>query len=484
MNASFFNTQVSFQTKRLVLGLIIGLSYSFSLYGLFVVVREAVRLMSFDHVFNFWVLNEQEVDFYNLVYAFIAVIFGQSACFSFWAEGTGKKLRMYPLRQLRIIHDQRFFNFSFLMWFSQLAFLYGLFFGFSHYEMNSDLSFYPQYRIIFVFFILVLFLQSWVSIRLVFKRKSLVWMLLSALLVTFLSFGLSNIKIVDNKKLDAAVRKGNLLLNYSFDRPESDFYQRSKVNLVSFIYVGLDRTGQLKEPVMIVDNQKIQFTELPGIIDQWFSYLNMYDKDKLTVVLYIDKQVSTRFVVKLKKILQENGVSRVGYGVVPIHGKEFHANTSELYFPWRLLPIDSAFFHPDSSYQRAKAIPYTFKIRPINKDAIQFGETTIDRHSLRDMLLNQIRSNPKTTFHYYINESLPFENYFSILSESKSVIDSLRNEEALRTYPRNYNNLRWKEQQPINEKYPFRVYEMSEGMVRQYETADSLNYTDHFGKQK
>ncbi len=483
MNAPFFHTQLTIRKPRLVLGLFVGLAYSFSLYGLLVVLREAIRIMSYDHVFNFWVLNEEEVTFYNLFYAFIAVIFGQSACFSFWTEGMREKLRRYPTRQVRMIHDQRFLNFSFLMWFGQLAFLYGLFFSFSYVDMNSFLSFYPQYVYIFVLLILVLFLQSWVSIRLVFTRGSLRWMLISALLVSALSFGLSRIPIVDNKKLDAVAYQGNLLLHYSFDRPGSDNFDRvTSKSLVDFIYIGMERAGQNREPVIIVDNKKIHLSELPGILDKWDSYLvTEFDKRRLTVILFIDKQVPTRFVVKLKKLLQEKGVSRIGYGVKPIHNIDYHPNTTDLYFPWRLLPIDAGFFHPDSSYLRAKMDPTSLEIRHLSNDSILFDGNRIGRNSLSFFFSEHLRSKPSTTIRFYINESLPFGSYFSILSESMAVIDSMRNEEALRTRGRKYDHLNSVDTETINSKYPFRVYEMSEEMVRRYETGDSLNYTDPFG---
>ncbi len=484
MNAPFFHTQLTIRTPRLVLGLLIGLAYSFSLYGLLVVVRETIRIMSYDHVFNFWVLNEEEVNFYNLFYAFIAVIFGQSACFSFWTEGMREKLRRYPTRQVRMIHDQRFLNFSFLMWFGQLAFLYGLFFSFSYVDMNAFLSFYPQYGYIFVLLILVLFLQSWVSIRLVFKRGSLRWMFLSAVFVTVLSFGLSKIPIVDNKELDAAVYKGNLLLHYSFDRPGSDNFDRvTSKSLVDFIYIGMERAGQSKEPVMIIDNKKIHLSELPAIVDEWFSYFNGYDKHKLTIILFIDKQVPTHFIVKVKKPLQENGVTRIGYGVEPIYNKNYHANTTDLYFPWRLLPIDSGFFHPDSNYLRAKMDPTSVELRHLSNDSILFDGNRIGRNSFQLFLSEHLRSKPGTTIRFYINESLPFVSYFSILSESMAVIDSMRNEEAFRSYGRKYDHLNSVDAEYINNKYPFRVHEMSEEMVRRYETPDSLNYTDPFGNK-
>ena len=124
-NPNYFDISNS----RLAGGLVIGLLYAFTLYAFFYMSREVFRLMSVSDTFDMWVLTDKEVNFYNLIFAFIAVIFAQSACFTFWLDRPRKIFRKFHYKNAYIVNDQRFLNWSFLSWAVRGATIIGLFFG-------------------------------------------------------------------------------------------------------------------------------------------------------------------------------------------------------------------------------------------------------------------------------------------------------------------------------------------------------------------
>ena len=70
--------------SRFIIGIVLGLLYSFLFYSFLYLARESLRGLSITKEYDLWVLSSEEVSFYNLFFAFISVIIGQSICFSFW----------------------------------------------------------------------------------------------------------------------------------------------------------------------------------------------------------------------------------------------------------------------------------------------------------------------------------------------------------------------------------------------------------------
>ena len=167
--------------SKLIIGLLMVLGLSFSLYSFAYIVREAFRYVSLSCDYDLWLLSDEEVKFYNLVTAFIAVIISQSFCFAFWFNRPRRFRERRHFYFVSIVNDQMALNSCFLSWFSKLALVYAITLGVA--PMFYVFSLYPDYKFVFVLLIVVLFLQSWTTIRRVFKRESLKWMLVSALLI-------------------------------------------------------------------------------------------------------------------------------------------------------------------------------------------------------------------------------------------------------------------------------------------------------------
>jgi len=113
-------------------------------------------------------------------------------CFSYWFGSPRKIFQKRSIYESAIVNDQRVLYISFLGWsclFALLSYIFS--------EIFIIYNFYPKYNYLFILLIIVLFLQPWVTIRRIYKQKSLKWMLISALVILVLAFGYSRINLID-----------------------------------------------------------------------------------------------------------------------------------------------------------------------------------------------------------------------------------------------------------------------------------------------
>ena len=81
-------------------------------------------------------------------------------------------------------------------------------------------------------------MQTWNTIRQLFKQRSTKWMLISITIVSISSFGLSRINIVDYEAINKMCNQKNIHYNYNFELTESDFYEKlEKRSLIENIYI-------------------------------------------------------------------------------------------------------------------------------------------------------------------------------------------------------------------------------------------------------
>ena len=145
---------------KIIIGILVGLFISITFYSFLYLMREGFRILSVTEAYDLWILTDKEVYFYNLFFAFIAVIIGQSVTFIFWLDRPNSIDRKQNHRKISIINDQRALNWYFLSWFSILAIVFVLMFGLTIDGGFYVFSIYPDYNYIFILIVIVLFLQT------------------------------------------------------------------------------------------------------------------------------------------------------------------------------------------------------------------------------------------------------------------------------------------------------------------------------------
>ncbi len=436
------------------MGLLVGILYAYFFYALLYILREIFRVLSTTGESHFWIFTEKEVNFYNLYFASIAVITAQNICFNHWFNKPKRIFSLNTNKRNRIVNDQTVLTWSFLSWFSKLAFLFGLFFGIVFKGGFYVFQFYPKYNYVFILMAIVLFLHSWISIRLINKKKSLKWMGISLVVVSTLSYGLSKIDIIDYKTLNKNFIKSNLIFKYPFELPESDFYEgRVPKSDVEKIYI--TRETKTRKPIIIIENKIVPLNNLAEYNFISKVFCEPFESHMIRYELYIDKNINMEFISKVKNELAKNEVLLIGYAVVPSK-TEFDKRYYTKCFFYKLLDPPTNYPPPpntliiDSSFNIIE-VEYT------SKGNYLINGITTNKSALVNSFKTLIKANPNYLIRVNVSNEMSFEDYFTVLSTSRVAINEIRNEYSLKTYSLKLEELEYSQMDSIRYLHPWRI---------------------------
>ena len=197
-----FREELTISKFRLWGGFIVSLLLSFSVYLFFTSIRDLYRLFSMTEDFKYLKFTTEELQFYNLFYAFLGLIIG----LHFFIKINLDKNKSYLDRRIQFTRKKAVENQNTLLWyfmlvFSKLTFLYGGFimgsFGLEkNYNLNlfNHINFYRGYKILFILIILVLLSQSLITPLITFKTKIKIVLLLVLFALLFSQFNLIDIE--------------------------------------------------------------------------------------------------------------------------------------------------------------------------------------------------------------------------------------------------------------------------------------------------
>ena len=456
---------VKLSPARLITGGLLGISYAFIFYAFLYLMREVFRLLSITRKYDMWVLSEQEVGFYNLFFAFVAVILGQTVCIVYCFDRPKRIFGSRNYRKSSIINDQRFLNWYFLSWFARAAVLFGLFFGLVLKGGWHAFSLYPDYRYLFILIIIVLFLQTWNSIRLAYIRKSLKWMLMAAVVVSMLSFAFSKINFTDYKRINENILSKNINHKYRLELPVSDIYEKQEMrSMTQDIYVVYQKNESPAKPFIIVDNQQVSPDKLPGEIHHWLASMYESDRPFLILRLYVHKSVPMDFVNELKSILAEQGIRRIAYAVVPSGERYSRYYHTEVHFPSWLSPDYVNIPGLKVPVERTTEASVIIKIEQTNEGIILVNDKKTDPSMLKLKIWQLIPDDKDYLIEYHINDHIAFSEYFKVLSATTKAILERREDHAESRFARSYEMLDYESQKKVREKYPLAIVEITAEM--------------------
>lgn len=432
-------------------------------------IRELFRITTISEYSEMLVLSDAEVNFYNLFFAFIAVIYSHSLCIIIWLDKPNSRYYIYFKRRSSIINDQRVLLWYFLSWFSQLAVGFGFLFVFSL-SGYFAFSFFPDYIFFFILIIIVLYLQSWNTIRLKYKQQSIKWVLYSILIIVVLAFSLSRINLIDSKSINNIYLKYNIQYNYKLSLPESDFFQRTeRLSLLENIYVVLEKDSVSDiAPIIIANNHEIQMADLPDVIGAWKSERDEIDAKLLNFRLNIHRDIKMEMVDSLRQLLYNVAAGKIEFAVIPRNREYDEGYYHFLSFPWRI-----PFYIFDTKYYN-KALDNVRDYNNIidiivpNSDVYYLNDSLVNPNDLSTIIKSLILSNPDYFIRYSYSKKVDFNSYFTILNSIKTVIEELREEYALIRYSEKIEYLNIEQQDTIMKKVPLRILELRPEMTNIY----------------
>ncbi len=448
-------------SRRFVFGIILGLLYGVVFYGFLYCTREVFRIFTITESYDIWLLSEDEVQFYNLFYAFLASILGQSVCFSIWFERPKRIYQRNYRRTINILVDHKVLLWFFLAWFSKLAVGYGLLYAGSY--TNAEFyvfSFYPKYNYLFVLIILVLFLQSWTGFLLKYKRSGYKWMFPAALLISLFSFALSKIDIIDYHLLNQRVLQKNIYEKYDLNLPLADY---------AAVGTRQDRFEQIfmvqnkkSEPIFIMNKEQFPLSGLGFRVLEEKSKRPQELRDIIIFQLNIDLDITMDQIETLKEELANANVHHLHFGVVP---KDHQLDVR--YYRNNYFMVANSAYYRGFNYNLDKHT--LINVKPTPSGNYMVNGLAVAKKELRTNLRSLLVENPDYAILLEIKSNMSFNTYFNLVNNAHAAVLDLRETYCKNTFDSTFENLSRSNKLEAMNEYPLRLLEVRKGEFPQLE---------------
>jgi hypothetical protein len=424
----FYDSTVNFRNiskQRFIISIIIGLASAFTIYSFIYVLRESFRVLNFSIAY-LPTIDESNRFFYNLFFAGLAVVYGNSIFISSCFKRPQKTFSNKNPKKTRILNDQIFLNAYFLSWFSRLFVLISIFsIGF------VNLFFFPDFKFFFILILVVLFLDSWKTLSLVLGKRSFKLKTINLVVVLVLSYILANINIVDYKNLNVLLNKINPTVNL----PKS-YYESKILNRWGF-YIDFKLALDDKSRIILMTNnyKKISFEEVSNYILEQKNSRREEMLPFLTIRISADNNVKIKYIKRIEREAFYFGIRNVNYMVfnnnlsalgehkgigIKIPYSNYIMRDSlfaETMNPYILNPVDIKRLLKDKDILRIK----------IGKE-IKINDLLVPH----DMLVNEFQKyiNKSTVFEYNFTLDIAYQDYITVLSAHFRAIQTLRQSNA------------------------------------------------------
>ncbi len=452
--------------KRKVIGLLIGVFFAFLFYSFLYVMREGIRIIFFlTEEYEVWVLTDAQVNFYNFVMAATAVIIGQSICFAYCFDTSWGRYgrQMYKMRS--IVNDQRYLNSYFLNWASRIVFVFCIMLSMDSSGIHI-LNSHPEFNYIAILILLVLFFQSWTSIRRYFQH-SFQWMALSFILLSFLSFGLSRIQLIDYKRINEIIYSHNSWHQYTIELPESEVYIYQKTGrFEAFLMIAEEKDSG--KPILLIRRwlgekySPIELDSLAKTITKWKE--EVYYESIDYSMLYIHKNTRMELVNQVKKKLKKAGAIRTLYGVLPSqreYDKSYYKMSVISYI------LNDLFDNPPLWQEEQSRLGINNIIRVVQgtSEEVSVDGVPIPITRLKEVIRLQL-DNPEKAIELQTDNRASYDNYIAILQQVLQAFQNRREDASLIRYGTSFDDLEYEEQVELRKETPYRIVET----IKQEET--------------
>ncbi|NHN25677.1 hypothetical protein FIA58_008300 [Flavobacterium jejuense] len=312
-----FKEPIHVSKFRFWAGLVVSILLSFSVYQFFIFSRDLLRLLTFSDHFNYLAFSENELLFYNLFYAFLALIIGQSYFLKIIFD-TNKKFgeKRIQFKRKKIVHNQNIWIWFFLLWFLRFATMYSFLnmVGFGQ-KVNyapvfyEYFSFYEEYPYLFVLIVLALFLQSWQGLGLTINNY-FKYLMGSFILLSVLAFGFTKINLMNVEQYFKKQHAQNPYIKENIQLPKVPFTQSLSLR-------------HKKKEFFITKDLKIIYNNQE--LDSIGFLMNILEKDKYPqysifksfIQLNVDENVSIGNLDKILRIINRNSNYQIAFAALP-----------------------------------------------------------------------------------------------------------------------------------------------------------------------
>lgn len=488
LNKGFFRSEKgesSVEKYWLSIGILLGLAYSFSLYGLFYFMREILRILTGGFGDRILIeLTVSETLYYNLFYGSIASILGFYVFIRFVFENSiNRENRKIKLYQRLLINDFNFIYWTFISAFARLTSVIGIWY--LSFSLQFEIDFLEEFLILLILVPLTLYLIAWPNIFKNLKRKAFTWFLYSTIALLLLSFIYANINFIDYQGINNKLKLRSVELSYRIDLPESSTFEQIPTWLrIWNIYMVV--SNKETDPDIFWEDAKtrIGISDIQKYITGSRNKVGNSEYLETVINLHIEKNVKLKYVNSLKEKLRKAGIQRIHYSTT-----RENSNYPSYYPPYKYFGIkydlEPGFNKKFISFldSAEKLNPKKYKV--ILKESLLYrnhliklknririsiteNEVLVNNISVSDTKLNKLlykvlkKYSPNLIIIYDPAKDITYERYIKYLDLIYSVLHKLREEYSLKRFNRDFNTLYDdNSKEAIRIKYPRNVIELS-----------------------
>ncbi|WP_282044220.1 hypothetical protein [Winogradskyella flava] len=423
-NHLFYNSNVDFKAisrKRFFLSVLLGLASAVLIYSFFYVLRETDRMMFLDFENRPVVIKEGDRQLFNLFFAAISIILGNSVAISFLFSRPQQAFSTRNNKRNRILNDQAFLGFNFIHWFAKVWFLFATF---SSQFMGS--KFITNFLWPSIFLIIVLYLDSWKSLSLVIKKYKLKVILIHLTTFLLLIFCLSRLNVIDYKSIDELSYKQRPTIEVPNSKFKDEKYERRYYNYLVF---RMNSTSENQVGLFNEQNEPIKLYDVYAYINNWQDELVEELKPRATPRLRANKDVPIRYIKEFELLLFQYGQYKIIYevGNDDESTKRFYNNQIK----YSISPsLHEAFPREPHEPPRPPYFDYINELNSSDTIFVNVGKTVVFDNRIvkpNDLVTEfQKHIDSLTVFEYVYTDNTTYQDFINVLSAHKMAILELK----------------------------------------------------------
>ncbi|MBI3220569.1 MAG: hypothetical protein HYZ44_13730 [Bacteroidetes bacterium] len=419
----------------------IWLTGSIVIFFLLITIKESYRFISYTSVVGeVFTLSKSEAGFFSFFYACLACFFSFSLVVSHILSRPSALKEVKSYRKRAILNNLSGYQGYFIFWYFKMA----VFWGILNFVIPVFLfiSFTQEYTYLFLAMLVVLSLNYWLTLRLVFKNSILKVMAISTLIIFTTAFFLSQLSFANGAIINKMLGRFQTSAYVMQDLPTATHPQfAERKNLVNEIFAGALVTDSLKVGVfyryMRNQLQQIDYSDLHYLIENEKEQLSEYENNQVLWTLYIDKNVQIKDVKKLREVFRRNYVQQILWGT-HLPGESVTTGIREKLWPL----CNSSMAEP--CIPRNPVTDFEGELMEVH---IAPGFVTVNGQQIRlENLITEVKrfqskNSDDNVIAVTIEDEVRYGFYFDIKDKIRTAFHQLRDEETIRQTSRQFDEL-------------------------------------------
>ena len=431
LQKGFLRNQNIFQIskKQIWISFLLGMFASGCFFLFLSLLNLLFRFLSFVNG-NGPAIVSQDISYWQQFnFALIGVTLGNSIFLgSLFKKPSKNTLKNY--KRLTIINDQTYFGFTFWFIFTKFFLAIGVLS-----IAGFDTKFLPTYTSVFVLIALVIFLENWKTINLIFRRKAMKIMMVNAVILTTIAFILPLTTTSINSMADKILLQNNPII----ELPVTNYESKGGYRWLGFVKVIPENGGYS----YLINEERVEASQLHIALGkmrshhyrgEYIKFYIPYDAP-MEQINFIDRTCYYLQIYKVWWITQRPKGQITGrFDTRGVLKRNFFSEETMM-----------KFVKEEHNNKVPPSPPPSRFLQEISSDSIIevdiLNNIVVDGVELDEKLLNEVFSNAiqnKMFVNFKYREDLEFQEFLTVFSIYLTAVNELQDEHRLIPSPEDY----------------------------------------------